>query len=59
MAGDSLDKYRNELNTMLLKKVTESNAIVLDKMVTIRSFLTHVFLTRRWTGVHATLAPMS
>ena len=35
MAGDSLDKYRKELNAMLLKKVTESNAIVLDKLVTI------------------------
>jgi hypothetical protein len=35
MAGDELDRYRTELNTMLLKKVTESNAIVLDKMITI------------------------
>ena len=35
MADDGLDKYRGELNTMLLKKVTESNAIVLDKMITI------------------------
>jgi hypothetical protein len=35
MANDDLDKYRRELNAMLLKKVTESNAIVLDKMVTI------------------------
>ena len=35
LAGDGLDKYRKELNAMLLKKVTESNAIVLDKMVTI------------------------
>jgi hypothetical protein len=35
MANDSLDRYRSELNTMLLKKVTESNAIVLDKMITI------------------------
>lgn len=35
MANDRLDKYRKELNTMLLKKVTESNAIVLDKMITI------------------------
>jgi len=35
MAGDSLDKYRKELNAMLLRKVTESNAIVLDKMVTV------------------------
>jgi type IV secretory pathway VirB4 component len=35
MAGDSLDKYRKELNAMLLKKVTKSNAIVLDKLVTI------------------------
>jgi type IV secretory pathway VirB4 component len=34
-ADDGLDKYRKELNAMLLKKVTESNAIVLDKMVTI------------------------
>lgn len=35
MANDGLDKYRRELNAMLLKKVTESNAIVLDKMVTV------------------------
>jgi len=35
MANDKLDKYRMELNDMLLKKVTESNAIVLDKMITI------------------------
>jgi len=35
MVGDRLDKYRKELNDMLLKKVTESNAIVLDKMVTV------------------------
>lgn len=35
LTGDRLDKYRKELNTMLLKKVMESNAIVLDKMVTI------------------------
>jgi len=35
MADDRLDKYREELNAMLLKKVTESNAIVLDKMITI------------------------
>ncbi len=33
--GDRLDAYREELNTMLLKKATESNAIVLDKTVTI------------------------
>lgn len=35
LAGDDLDKYRKELNTLLLKKVMESNAIVLDKMITI------------------------
>jgi len=35
MAGDKLDKYRKELNDMFLKKITESNAIVLDKMITI------------------------
>ena len=35
MAEDGLNKYRWELNDMLLKKVTESNAIVLDKTVTI------------------------
>jgi hypothetical protein len=35
MAEDGLDKYRRELNAMLLKKVTESNAIVLDKMITV------------------------
>jgi hypothetical protein len=35
LANDALDKYREELNTMFLKKVTESNAIVLDKMITI------------------------
>jgi hypothetical protein len=35
MAGDGLDKYRKELNAMLLKKVTESNAIVFDKMITV------------------------
>jgi hypothetical protein len=35
MAKDELDRYRTELNTMLLKKATESNAIVLDKMITI------------------------
>jgi hypothetical protein len=35
MANDGLDKYRRELNAMLLKKVTESNAIVLDKMITV------------------------
>jgi hypothetical protein len=35
LSGDHLDTYREELNAMLLKKITESNAIVLDKMVTI------------------------
>lgn len=35
LAGDDLDKYRKELNALLLKKVMESNAIVLDKMITI------------------------
>ncbi|MFT9055955.1 MAG: TraE family protein [Ethanoligenens sp.] len=35
MAGDKLDKYRRELNDMLQRKVTESNAIVLDKLITI------------------------
>jgi len=35
MVGDKLDRYRKELNAMLLKKVMESNAIVLDKIVTI------------------------
>ena len=35
LAGDKLDKYREELNAMLLKMVMESNAIVLDKMITI------------------------
>ena len=35
MANDGLDKYRKELNTMLLKKVTEGDAIVLDKMITV------------------------
>lgn len=34
-ANDGLDIYRAEINDMLLKKVTESNAIVLDKMITI------------------------
>lgn len=35
LVGDELDKYRKELNALLLKKVMESNAIVLDKMITI------------------------
>jgi len=35
MAGDELDKYRKELNVLLLKKIKEANAIVLDKMITI------------------------
>jgi hypothetical protein len=35
MADDSLDRYRKELNAMLLKKVMESNAIVLDKIITV------------------------
>ena len=35
MADDKLDKYREELNDMLLKKVMDSNAIVLDKFITI------------------------
>jgi hypothetical protein len=35
MAEDDLDQYRRELNHMLLQKVTESNAIVLDKLITI------------------------
>lgn len=35
MADDGLDKYRKELNDMLLKKSTQSNAIVLDKMITL------------------------
>ena len=35
LAGDRLDKYRREINAMLMKNVMESNAIVLDKMVTI------------------------
>jgi hypothetical protein len=32
---DGLDKYRKELNKMLMDKVTESDAIVLDKLITI------------------------
>lgn len=35
MAIDSLDKYRKELNKMLMDKVMESDAIVLDKLITI------------------------
>ena len=35
LAGDDLDKYRKELNALLLKKVMEAGAIVLDKMVTL------------------------
>jgi len=35
MMGDELDKYRREFNKFLKKQVMESNAIVLDKMLTI------------------------
>ena len=35
MAADALDKYRKEINSLLLKKATQSNAIVFDKMVTV------------------------
>jgi len=35
LTSDELDKYRRELNAMLLKKSTESNAIVLDKTITV------------------------
>jgi len=35
MAMDGLDKYRKELNKMLIDKVMESDAIVLDKLITI------------------------
>lgn len=35
LTGDRLDKYRHELNEMLTDMSTKSNAIVLDKMITI------------------------
>jgi hypothetical protein len=35
LTGEGLDKYRRELNDLLLKKSTESNAIVLDKTITV------------------------
>jgi hypothetical protein len=35
LTGEGLDRYRRELNALLLKKATESDAIVLDKTITI------------------------
>jgi hypothetical protein len=35
LVGDVADKYRRELNAMMLKKIMQSNAIVLDKMITL------------------------
>jgi len=35
LTGDVLDKYRLEFNRFLRKRVMESNAIVMDKMLTI------------------------
>ena len=35
MMGDRLDKYREELNDMLLDKVTEANAIIQERYITI------------------------
>jgi len=35
LVGDDLDKYRQEINDLLRKKVMEADAIVLEKMVTV------------------------
>lgn len=42
LKGDERDCYRQEFNNLLRKKATQTNAIVLDKFVTVSTFKTNI-----------------